>query len=937
MRILLIALAAASLWMSAGARAQSPQAEPVYREAQMRQGAYTTGPAPAWVTPAGVPETTLGGDAIRRLWETHFLAGPAPAVHSRRIIQFNSPAGMSALGPLVLTFVPEYQSVALNTLRIMRGNTVIDMRDTVKVRFLQRETGLEQGMYSGVVTASILVEDLRVGDQLEFAYTITGLNPVFGGKYFEEAAWTSDMPTQLRRVVLQYPDSHPVRYRFVGPAPKGDAGKPQRSTVGNLTRLQFDEQQPAMVMAEPYMPPAYDAATSLVFSEYTSWNDVALWAADLFAVKEVQDAQFTQRVAALQGAASEEEKILQAIRYVQNEIRYFSVSFDESTHRPAAPALTLQRRYGDCKDKSLLLVSLLRQLGVRADIVLAAARRQKNLDAVPPTPGVFDHVIVKLVHDGKEYFVDPTQVGQVGTLETMGQYLAGAEVLVVDKASRSLVTIRNTASYTGAPNSELHETLSWPGFDQPATLESRLVVRGKYADSMRQGAQRLPTQFDAMRTRYLAQRYPDARRIGTAVFSDDLQANQLTIVDRYTIDKVAELQQDTRFIKFGPANFLDAIRVAGAERSTPMVLPDSPQWLRYTFDATLPPNVSAIFDPRSAQLNNDYFKLKLNERFRGNIMHMDLELRIVADAVPAAGMKTYLGELKQMGELIRGVLPISPGMVKTAAPANSDPAQLLAKRLNDAQHRRVDAYDKVIKSGKLTGKDLAATYAARSIAYSELVQTDEAMADMLQAAKLDPADPEHPLNLAIIYQKRGQDPAALDQARRALTLGMEPDRVYAHRGQIYYQMGKYDEALQDFGKIALAEEGNASQPYVRLWYLWTLARAGRPLPPALKQQLDQELNGAWPRAAYGMFTGASSPETVLAQVGKLPGDERLMALCEAYFYIGQFYLVHGDKPKARAYFEKTRATGLTIYSEHEAAVKELEQMDKEMQPAAAGL
>ena len=79
MRILLIALAAASLWMSAGARAQSPQAEPVYREAQMRQGAYTTGQAPAWVTPAGVPETTLGGDAIRRLWETHFLAGPAPA------------------------------------------------------------------------------------------------------------------------------------------------------------------------------------------------------------------------------------------------------------------------------------------------------------------------------------------------------------------------------------------------------------------------------------------------------------------------------------------------------------------------------------------------------------------------------------------------------------------------------------------------------------------------------------------------------------------------------------------------------------------------------------------------------------------------------------------------------------------------------------------
>lgn len=937
MRCLLIAVTAASLLMSAYAQAQAPNTEAVYRETQVRQDAYTTASAPAWVIQADIPETTLGGDAVRRVGETHFMAGAAPAYYSRRVIQFNTPAGMATLGPLTVMFVPEYQRLALNTLRILRGTTVIDMRDTAKVRFLQREAGLEQGMYSGVVTASILVEDLRVGDMLEFAYTVTGLNPVFGGKYFEEAAWTSEMPTQLRRVILQYPDSHPVHYRFVGPAPGGDAGTPQRSKVGNMTRLQFDERRPAMVMAEPYTPAAYDAATSLVFSEYNSWNDVAQWAADLFTVREVQDAQFTQRVAALHKAATEEEKILQAIAYVQNEIRYFSVSFDESTHRPAAPALTLQRRYGDCKDKSLLLVSLLRQLGVRADIVLASTSRYKNLDAIPPSPGVFDHVIVKLVHDGKEYFVDPTQVGQAGTLETMGQYLTGAEVLVVDKSSRKLVTIHNTASYAAAPNSELHETLSWPDFDQPATLESRLIVRGKYADSMRQGAQRLSKQFDVIRTRYLLQRYPDARRIGTAVLSDDRQANELTIVDRYTIDKAAELHQNTRFIKFGPANFLDAIRVAGAERSTPMVLPDAPQWLRYSVEMTLPANVSAMFDPRSEQLNNDYFKLKLNEKFRGNTMRMDLELKIVADSVPPAGMKNYLGDLKRMGEMIRGVLPISPNLVKAAAPANSDPAQLLAKRFRDQQETELGLYSRVIKDGKLAGMDLAATHAARAVAYSNLMKTDDALADMQQAIKLDPSNPAHLIDLAIIYQKRGQFPAALDQLRRALVLGADPHRVYQHRGQVYYQMGQYAEALQDFAPVALSPEDNASRPYARLWYLWTLGRAGQPVPAAARQQLEEEVTGAWPRAAYGMFIGTSSPDKIMALVQKMQGEDRLMALCEANFYIGQYYLVQGDKIKARTHFEKTRSTGLSIYTEYLAAVQELERMDKEAQPAATGI
>lgn len=935
MRFLLIAATVASLMMSAGTHAQSPQAEPGYKETQLSQGRYATGQAPDWVIPADIPDATVSGDAVWRLSETHFMAGPAPEYYSRRIIQFNSPAGMASLGPLVMTFVPEYQQLTLNTLRILRGTDVIDVRDTIKVRFLQRETGLEQGMYRGIVTASILLDDLRVGDMLEFAYTTKGVNPVFGGKYFESAGWTPNLPTELRRVVLQYPAAQPLHYRFVGPAPKGDADKPRRSTVGDMVRLQFDERRPAMVTPEQFTPPSYDAMTSLEFSEYGTWNDVARWAADLFGNKEEPDAEFERRVTALQGAATEEEKILQAIRYVQNEIRYFSVSFDESTHRPAAPGVTLQRRYGDCKDKSLLLVSLLKRLGVRADIVLVASKRYKNMDALPPSPGVFDHVIVRLTHQGKDYFIDPTQVGQEGTLETKAQYLAGAEVLVADKASRSLVTIRNTDSYLSLPNSELRETMSWPDFDKPATLESRLIVRGKYAESMRQSAQRLPAQFDALRTRYLTQRYPDARRVGNAILSDDLPANQLTILDRYTIDKPGDMRQDIRFVTFAPSNFLDAIRaVGGAERSTPMMLPDAQQYLRYSFDLTLPTSVSAMFDPHSEQLSNDYFKMKLKERFRGNTHHMDLELKVVADSVPAANMKTYLDDLKRMAELIRGMVPIAPGMVKTAAPVNSDPAQVLVKRLKDAQQSRLETYTKVIKSGKLTGKDLAATHAARALAYSNLMQTDEALADILQAIKLDPSDAEHPMNLSIIYQKRGQFPAALEQIRNALTLGIEPHRAYMQRGEIYYKLGKYDDALQNLGQLALSDDDNGGLPYARLWYLWTLGRAGQPVPATLKQQLDQELNGAWPRAAYGMFTGASSPETVLAQVNKMQGDERLMALCEAYFYVGQFHLVQGNLAKAREYFEKTRNTGLTIYTEYLAAVQELERMDSQQQPTA---
>ena len=64
------------------------------------------------------------------------------------------------------------------------------------------------------------------------------------------------------------------------------------------------------------------------------------------------------------------------------EIRYYSVSLGESSHRPHTPAEVLRNRYGDCKDKSLLLVTIL-ALGVAVYFSIRLANRAV-LDLAPP-------------------------------------------------------------------------------------------------------------------------------------------------------------------------------------------------------------------------------------------------------------------------------------------------------------------------------------------------------------------------------------------------------------------------------------------------------------------------------------------------------------------------------------------------------------------------
>jgi len=60
-------------------------------------------------------------------------------------------------------------------------------------------------------------------------------------------------------------------------------------------------------------------------------------------------------------------------------------------------------------------------------------------------------------------------------------------------------------------------------------------------------------------------------------------------------------------------------------------------------------------------------------------------------------------------------------------------------------------------------------------------------------------------------------------------------------------------------------------------------------------------------------------------VARKDGDERELALAEAWFYIGEYEALQSRAGKAREAFEKARATGITHYLEYVAAGLALQQ------------
>lgn len=65
----------------------------------------------------------------------------------------------------------------------------------------------------------------------------------------------------------------------------------------------------------------------------------------------------------------------------------------------------------------------------------------------------------------------------------------------------------------------------------------------------------------------------------------------------------------------------------------------------------------------------------------------------------------------------------------------------------------------------------------------------------------------------------------------------------------------------------------------------------------------------------------------MSALEKKSGDDRQMALAEAWFYIGQHHKIRGETELAASSFRKAREMGVTVYIEHVAAGFELQKME----------
>lgn len=519
-----------SLWPARGAWA-----------ATSRDGVTVGAPSP-WVQawePQGVLAQDKGvedGDGPLQylLFDQQVRASQEmPGTYRNVMVRVAHASGLEDGSHIQVSFNPAYQRLTIHHVRIHRDGKVMQKLDPKAIKVLQRERELEYRILDGSLSANLFLDDVRVGDVIEYGYTITGFNPVFGEQRFGLFDLQWSVPVQQMHHRLLWPKGQPLHMRE-----RNGATVAVRSEVAGFDEYVWSRHQIPALTVESDAPAWYDPYPAVEWGGVKDWAAVVEWALPLYTVPQAlgpELRQVAQRMA--QTYEKPQDRVAEVLRLVQSQVRYLGVEVGVNSHAPQAPDLVYQRRFGDCKDKALLMVSLLRAMGIEAHPALVHTTQGRMLGQYLPSPARFNHVIVQVRLDGRTWWLDPTRATQYGRLDTLYQP-DFVDALVIAPQARDL-----TSMASDVPRVHKREVFVDIDASGGRQVPARMVVRTQLTglDADRQREELAQTSRSELQNRYLnfyVSTYPGTTVAAPIEVRDDQEGNRVTLVEHYSVPDI---------------------------------------------------------------------------------------------------------------------------------------------------------------------------------------------------------------------------------------------------------------------------------------------------------------------------------------------------------------------------------------------------------------
>ncbi|MEN8125867.1 MAG: DUF3857 domain-containing protein [Bacteroidota bacterium] len=471
---------------------------------------------------------------------------------THRAIKILDNIGIQEASSINITFDPTFEKIYFHEIMIFRDGIKINKLELSKFNVIQRELNAESHVYDGSLSAIMNLSDIRKGDIIEISYSRIGANPIHQGAFSNMFYLNDFEPVGKISLRILSRDSLQLTHRNATIKPKISKNQDQIEYVWNKTNINSEE-------LEDNIPIWANPLESVFVSDYNSWDEVVKWGVKVFDVGEISNKNLLQKIAEIdKNYKSNGEKTEAVLNFVQDEVRYLGLESGIGAYKPFSPDKVFEQRYGDCKDKSLLMSKMLQKMDIQAYPMLVNTGLMDELKNINPSPILFDHCVVRADIDGSQFYYDPTISNQGGSYKStfFPNYKTG---LVLRKGNTELEEIYHFSSGRVEVFEEFEIDSAWSG--------AKMKIITKYyeneADHMRKFF--MGSSINTIQREYInyySNYFYKIEFLEDIKTKDDLKENIFIVTSNMKIDSLFTPEVDNKKISsasFHPTNIYEVL------------------------------------------------------------------------------------------------------------------------------------------------------------------------------------------------------------------------------------------------------------------------------------------------------------------------------------------------------------------------------------------
>jgi tetratricopeptide (TPR) repeat protein len=799
-------------------------------------------PAPDWVIAAQFSDSpTQAGSAGPVLLDIQQrIYGPMVWKYSDTVVRLDSPEALSQNSDITVGWSPDKGDLIIHQLSILREGKEIDaLASGQKFTVLRREQQLEQRALTGVLTATLAIEGLRVGDTVRLRASTTEKDAALGGRAQIIQPLIAE-PVRISKASykLSWRTNDAAKWKIF--AEKVDA-KPVRK--GEISELVI----PMPILKQPEIPDdAPGRFHNLAFveaSSFADWADVSRTMAPLYETQGLagDSSAIADEIAKIKVATNDPlRRTAMALQLVQDKIRYLAIGMNGGNYIPQPPAKTWELRYGDCKAKTLLLLTILKAMDIEAEPVLAHSLLGDVVPLRVPSALAFNHILVRATIGGESFWLDGT--GRGARLADIRDTPALGHLLPVRASGAELVkiTLRPPARPMIDLSIEADESTS---IDLPSVIDLNMVVRGEIASMLTLAASQMPLNEQRDLIDNVMQRYVGEAQYEFLTATPDVENGTVSIKGRgvFTTGWGLQDRRSERWLSRLP-NLLafEPDRARSAWADIPVVTA-APNVSRYKMRIKLPEGGRGY----SIEGEQGFDKMVAGTSVRRSVTMAD-GFVVVEEMFGSNGTEIPAAQIASERELVTTTLARLPRLIApsdarrrwnldgvnsvsqlkaikavyTKNDADADEQNITSLTSSESFYRGIGDFKGAVEA---LDKQIAIlpsleAYLARAGARRELGDIGGALEDSRQARKLDPASPPAIISIATYMAELGDVSKALDLLDGRIALGGKTRDDYREaRAAIAGEFGDAKTALAELDALISEKPGSPILLNQRCW------------------------------------------------------------------------------------------------------------------------